>query len=192
MDAASALRGARLLAAAAGLGAAACGAAPAGQGQEAAKPGGAASDRPSASGLGDGERVTAGDPPAVHARIAAALSKAGYPCTAANERVACKGDLQHGAGFYVIYREYPARLLFGSPWQLKGSCEDALPAVNAFNWEYDELHASCDEHGTVVVSGVYFVPEGGIGMRDVLGFARWWSLAEVRALSTSKLGPLLR
>jgi len=43
-----------------------------------------------------------------------------------------------------------------------------------------------------VAEGAYFVPEAGLTARDVVGFARWWSLSEVRALAASKLGSLLR
>ena len=197
MDAVAALRRARLVAAAACLGAAACGAAPAREGAE-APDGKGASDGAPTRGVGTpkrpppGEIVTRGDPAAVHRKVAEALVFAGLDCQAHDDRVACKGDIEKGAAFYVVYREYPARLLFASPWLLKGKCDDALGAVNEFNWAYDELHVACDERGALVVSGTYFASEAGLTAHDVVAFARWWSLSEVRALGGSKLGPLLR
>jgi hypothetical protein len=144
------------------------------------------------AGGGPATRIATGNPKTVHAQIAAALSSAGHDCTAQDDRVACKGDAQRGPAFFVGYREYPARMLFGSPWLLKGDCASALGAINEFNWTYDELHATCNDEGAMVITTVYFIPEGGVTVRDITGFARWWTLSEVRALSSSKLGPLLR
>jgi hypothetical protein len=182
MDAAAAVGALALLAAAAGLGAAGCGAA-AGEGP--AAPGGAPARGLTAT-------ITSGEPAQIHSRVAAALSDAGQPCRAASDRVICTGDGERSASFYVVYRAYPARLLFGSPWRLTGSCGDAAAALNRFNWDYDELSASCDERGTVIVQGAYFVPEGGLSARDVVSYARWWTLAEVRALQASPVAPLLQ
>lgn len=136
--------------------------------------------------------VTEGDPAEVHRRVAEALSRGGRPCRVTPERVVCEGDGERSASFYVVYRPYPARLLFGSPWLLKGPCGEAIEALNAFNWTYDELSASCDERGTVIVQGAYFVPERGLTGDDVVAYARWWTLAEVRALQASDVAPLLQ
>jgi hypothetical protein len=191
MDSASALRAiAVVLAAAAGLGASACG------GSSAGGPGAAsANHQPPPGGLkpeGRDARITGGEPDQVHARVAAALSLAGHTCRASTDRVLCDGESTRSASFYVVYRSYPARLLFGSPWMLKTPCDQAAGAINKFNWTYDEISASCDERGTMVVQGAYFVPENGLTARDVVSFARWWSLAEVRALQASDVGPLLQ
>lgn len=185
MDAAAAVGALALLAAAAGLGAAGCGAA---AGEDAA----AARGAPARGLTARGATITSGEPAEVHSRVAAALSDAGQPCRATTDRVVCTGDGERSASFYVVYRAYPARLLFGSPWRLTGSCGDAAAALNRFNWDYDELSASCDERGTVIVQGAYFVPEGGLSARDVVSYAKWWTLAEVRALQASPVAPLLQ
>lgn len=199
MDAVPALRGALrcaivAAAAAAGVGGTACATTPR-EGPQVAVTTTGEADGEAARGVANrasSEIVTGGDPAAVHARIAGVLAQSGHDCKTLKDRVACAGDSMQGAAFYVVYREYPARLLFASPWMLKEGCNGALVAVNEFNWTYDELSASCDQRGALIISGAYFVPEGGLSGRDVLGFARWWSLAEVRALSASKIAPLLR
>lgn len=183
MDPAAALR-ASIVAAAACVGGAACGGATA-SAEPPPPPRGVSAD--AAAGV-----VTSGAPAEVHARVAEALRSAGQACKASGERVTCEGDGERTASFYVVYRPYPARLLFGSPWLLRGRCEEAAPALNAFNWQYDELSASCDPRGTVIVQGAYFVPEAGLTADDVIAYARWWTLAEVRALQASEVGPLLR
>jgi hypothetical protein len=184
VDPAAVLR-ASVVAAAACVGGAACGSATA-----------AARPEAPASGLSaDATRagvVTAGDPAAVHRDVAEALRRSGQPCRATAERVVCEGDGEVRASYYVVYRPYPARLLFGSPWLLRGPCADATSALNAFNWSYDELSASCDERGALIVQGAYFVPAAGLTGDDVVAFARWWTIAEVRALQASEVAPLLR
>ncbi len=186
MDAAAALGALALLAAAAGVGNAGCGA---GSGQDAEDPSAGATARGVKPA---GGAITSGEVNQVHSRVAAALRSAGQPCRASGDRVICTGDGERSASFYVVYRAYPARLLFGSPWRLQGGCGEAAAALNAFNWEYDELSASCDEKGTVIVQGAYFIPEGGLTARDVVSYAKWWTLAEVRALQASPVGPLLQ
>ena len=42
------------------------------------------------------------------------------------------------------------------------------------------------------MSGAYFVPEAGLTARDVVSYARWWTLAEVRALQSSEVGTMLQ
>ena len=180
MDPAAALRQA-VVAAAACVGCAACGAATA---EEPQAPARGVSAPPAV--------VTAGEPAEVHRKVADALARSGQPCRVTPERVVCEGDGERNASFYVVYRPYPARLLFGSPWLLKGPCGQAIEALNAFNWRYDELSASCDERGTVIVQSAYFVPEGGLTGDDVVAYARWWTIAEVRALQSSPVAPLLQ
>ncbi len=190
MDPAARLRALAFVAAAAGVGAAGCGGAPTGSAGE-ARSGDVATSR-GVKAPGPGPVVTEGEPAEVHARLASALNEAGHACRVGSDRVLCKGEAQDVASFYVVYRPYPSRLLFGSPWRLKGDCASATTVLNRFNWKFDELGASCDDNGTLVVSGAYFVPGAGLTARDVVSYARWWTLAEVRALQSSELGAMLQ